>query len=247
MQDWMYIFLIIIVVTFLIIWFYYRKDVYDPEPVRLIVYAFILGILSIIPSFIVEFAAYFVIGQSIYLAVLVAPIVEEFFKYRMVVRISRKDAFDGPLDGMVYGAVVGCGFAAVENILYGYQQLTATGFFDSLFLTSFRSITEFIGHPFFTGLIGLYIGKHKVHLIKSHRFKLWRPIVLHALWNGNASLGTGHNLEIVLVLVILYSIILRRNIKYAFQLDKIAYEDGFYTRKKQSNGKLIENWQKYIT
>ena len=247
LQDWVYILLIIVMVTFLIIRYYYKKDIYDPEPIRLIILAFLLGIISILPSFIFEYIAFLLIGQNLFSVILIAPIIEEYFKYRMVLRISKKDAFDGPLDGLVYGAVVGCGFASIENVLYGIQQLYTTGFLDSIFLTSFRSATEIIGHPLFTGLIGLYIGKHKVQIIKSHRMKLWRSILLHSIWNTNASVSSGYNIAMIFLLVIIYLWIMRRDIKYAFELDKKAYEDGFYDRKKKSKGKLIENWQKYVT
>ena len=49
-----------------------------------------------------------------------APIVEEFAKGLGVflIFVSARRAFDGPIDGIVYGALVGAGFAFTENIQY---------------------------------------------------------------------------------------------------------------------------------
>ena len=51
-----------------------------------------------------------------------AAFIEEFFK--MIVLIffcTRKDDFDEPMDGLVYGVVVSLGFATYENYTYVYE------------------------------------------------------------------------------------------------------------------------------
>ena len=53
----------------------------------------------------------------------VAPFVEEFAKGLFVVAIVvlRRDQLHGVLDGIVYGALVGIGFAFTEDIFYYLQ------------------------------------------------------------------------------------------------------------------------------
>ena len=49
-----------------------------------------------------------------------APIVEEALKAAILVRfyLARKDEFDGVVDGVIYAAMVGLGFAFAENVDY---------------------------------------------------------------------------------------------------------------------------------
>ena len=49
-----------------------------------------------------------------------APIVEEFAKGLgvFIIFVIARRAFDGPIDGIVYGGLVGAGFAFTENIQY---------------------------------------------------------------------------------------------------------------------------------
>src|SRR5699024_11787194 len=57
---------------------------------------------------------------SIIGAVFQAPVVEESTKTVLLVIIvlAARRYFEGPLDGLVYGALIGAGFAFTENILY---------------------------------------------------------------------------------------------------------------------------------
>ena len=49
-----------------------------------------------------------------------APIVEEVGKGLglLLLFVTARRAFDGPVDGVVYGALIGAGFALTENIQY---------------------------------------------------------------------------------------------------------------------------------
>ena len=53
-------------------------------------------------------------------AVVQAPIVEEVAKGLglLLIFVTARRAFDGPVDGVVYGALIGAGFAFTENIQY---------------------------------------------------------------------------------------------------------------------------------
>jgi RsiW-degrading membrane proteinase PrsW (M82 family) len=232
--SWILILLIVIIFTFLTILFYYSRDKYEPEPMSKIFLAFGLGILSIIPALLLSLIVIFYVPQEILQAVFVAPIVEEFCKAWMVVYLSKNDNFDGPLDGLIYGAMVGSGFAFAENLLYGFTILYSPdgGVFLGLTITTFRSLTQVIGHPLYTGLFGVGVGEVKVGLASGKYQKIWRSIALHAMWNGAASLPNYSFFGGIAFVIIISIIKLKTELTTAILLDRQAYESGYYEAKR---------------
>ncbi|NDJ54883.1 MAG: PrsW family intramembrane metalloprotease [Chloroflexi bacterium] len=107
----------------------YWLDRFEREPLPLAFAVFAWGfipaaILSLISQLILGFPFALVDNSGVLAdtvgAVLLAPFTEEIFKGMAVwiVFLIWRRQFDGLVDGMVYGAIVGFGFAAVENILY---------------------------------------------------------------------------------------------------------------------------------
>ena len=109
------------------LWFYLRKDSYQPAPRRLIAITFGLGCLATIPAAIVEFL---ILGDSFLedssglsgrvagMLLVVGP-VEEACKFAAVrFRAYRSLYFDEPIDGLVYAAAASLGFASMENLFY---------------------------------------------------------------------------------------------------------------------------------
>ncbi len=241
---WVLIFIIVLFFTFLTILFYYTRDKYEPEPITRVFYAFLLGIFSVIPAMILSLIGLLIIPvNSILVAVLLAPVVEEFCKGWMVIYLSRNDDFDGPLDGLIYGAMVGSGFAAAENLVYGFYALYSSdgGIFLGLTITTFRSLTQIIGHPLYTGLMGAGVGQYKVGLTQNKYQQIWRSITLHAMWNGATYLGNFFILGIIGVIIVsIY--ILKNELSSAITLDRQAYERGYYEAKK----KYLEYKQRQI-
>jgi hypothetical protein len=83
-----------------------------------------------------------------------APLVEEPIKGLALVGLFyfARYEFDGPLDGIVYGALVGFGFSMTENLLYFLR----TESLDTLFWV--RSVFFGLNHAFFTSMVGLALG-----------------------------------------------------------------------------------------
>ncbi|HCD41672.1 MAG TPA: PrsW family intramembrane metalloprotease, partial [Firmicutes bacterium] len=105
------------------VWFFYRKDKYQPEPISLVIKAFVYGAVSVFPAALIE-APFrpFIAGETPSLArlfvvtTLVIGFVEETAKF-FAVRLAVYDheEFDEVVDGIIYAVAAGLGFAAVEN------------------------------------------------------------------------------------------------------------------------------------
>ncbi len=97
-----------------------------PEPTPLIVKTFVLGMLVTIP---VGATGFFLpqildgighpVTRSLVTAFIATAVPEELAKFCVLYfYCMRKDAFDEPMDGLVYGLTASLGFACLENILY---------------------------------------------------------------------------------------------------------------------------------
>ncbi len=134
-------------------------DRYEKEPLSLILIAFLWGALPAIALallFELVLAAPLErspIGPSATLWAL-APLVEEPIKALALVGLYQfaRYEFDGPLDGIVYGALVGFGFSMTENLLFFLHY----GDLDRLLWV--RGVLFGLNHAFFTSLVGLALG-----------------------------------------------------------------------------------------
>jgi protease PrsW len=121
-------------------------------------------------------------------AALTAPFVEEILKGLGVVLIYliAPDEFDDMMDGFVYGAVCGLGFAVVEDVFYfmgvfgGHPNGVLQGFFVRVVASGLYS------HVLYTGLVGMGIG----YLVsRRERQPLKRRIAVLAALSAAAVLG----------------------------------------------------------
>jgi RsiW-degrading membrane proteinase PrsW (M82 family) len=99
-----------------------------------------------------------VIGATVF-----APIFEESFKGLGVALIALASALglrelDGPLDGAIYGGVVGLGFTLTEDILYVANQYATSGLGGFVVLLFLRTVLLGLSHCTFTACTGLGFG-----------------------------------------------------------------------------------------
>lgn len=152
-----------------IILYIYRKDSYDKEPKRYLLASFFLGMLSIIPAFILETAGKYIFGDMgrtssiafyAFFAFVVVAASEEASKFAMVKWYAYpKKNFDEPFDGIMYSVMVAMGFATVENIFYVQQNG-----FGTAIVRMFLSVPA---HAAFGIIMGYYIGLAKFNKEKS--------------------------------------------------------------------------------
>ena len=95
-------------------------DRYEPEPRRMLITAFLWGAsVAVLAAGLVNGLADSAFGEAVG-TVITGPIAEEVIKAFILFRfyVKRPDEFDGVIDGLIYAAMVGLGFAAVENLEY---------------------------------------------------------------------------------------------------------------------------------
>jgi RsiW-degrading membrane proteinase PrsW (M82 family) len=185
-------------------------DRWEPEPARMLWLAFGWGAsVAAITALLVNNTAA-AVGDKLLghgggdkvSAIVSAPLFEEALKGVFVLGIMYflRDEFDGVIDGVVYAGFVAAGFAFTENIYYFGRAFAEHGFGEpgtGGFVTAFilRGVLSPFTHPLFTAMIGIGIG---LAVRASNRYlRILAPIagyvlavLLHALWNAAATLGT---------------------------------------------------------
>jgi hypothetical protein len=132
---------------------------------------------------------------ELYGAVISAPLFEETAKglVLFIIFFWKKDEFDGILDGIVYAAMVGLGFAMTENIQYYGKAALEGGMEGGMKLFILRGAIAPFSHPLFTSMTGIGLGWAR----QSHNkaIKILMPIIgfglaifLHFMWNLTASI-----------------------------------------------------------
>jgi RsiW-degrading membrane proteinase PrsW (M82 family) len=143
-------------------WLVDRLDAKRPEPLSLRVKVSLFGALSVIPAMIIELILSSTVGAHLspeftyqgasFNAFVVAGATEEACKILMVYWIVwRRPEFDERMDGIVYAARAGLGFALVENVMYLFGQESLRG---QIELWMVRACLAVPGHAIWTGIIG---------------------------------------------------------------------------------------------
>lgn len=184
----------------------YWIDRWEPEPRGLLIFGFLWGaVVSVVLALLVDVGVQLTTAASgadaaaldVVGTVIQAPVVEESAKglgVLLIFLVARK-YFDGPVDGIVYAAVVAGGFAFTENILYFSQAMAYSGLLSTDTLLTFfvRGIMSPFAHAMFTSMTGLFIGlwgrKSVAGGIGGFFVGLIPAMALHALWNGTSYLG----------------------------------------------------------
>ena len=172
--------------AFFFSWFIYWLDRYEKEPRWLLFMAFFWGgfvaiIGALIGSLILDVGFTAILQDETLVDIaggsITAPFVEEFWKglaVLAIVLIFRKE-FDSILDGVVYGAIAGLGFAATENVLYFMGQY-ADGGWAGMFANFALRIGVFAwGHPFYTAFTG--IGFAVARMNRNILIKIIAPVI----------------------------------------------------------------------
>ncbi|SFR37475.1 Membrane proteinase PrsW, cleaves anti-sigma factor RsiW, M82 family [Halogeometricum rufum] len=184
----------------------YYSDVTTNEPLSLLVGTFLLGVLTANFAAVLNGALqpYFqglgFLGTVLFFYIVVGPI-EEIVKL-LAVRLYAytDDRFDSVVDGAVYGAMAGLGFAFIENALYITRELPTAELDLGLGLigmgggiTAVRALAG-PGHVIYSAIAGYYLGLAKYNpdnrgpiVVKG----LLIAAFVHATYNATVGIGSG--------------------------------------------------------
>jgi RsiW-degrading membrane proteinase PrsW (M82 family) len=125
----------------------------------------------------------------------IAPLTEESFKALIILAVFLfyRAEFDGVMDGILYGALVGLGFSVVENVLYFRQSLQEGGWSAWGTTVLLRVGLYSLNHALFAACTGAGFG-----LARSARRR--RNVVIYPLlgWSAAVGLHAIHNGGILL-------------------------------------------------
>lgn len=165
-----------------IIQYVYHKDKHEKEPRKMLLLAFLLGIVSVIPAIIgSEFGSrFFEVSPNPIMTfayafgvVALSEELAKFFFLRFV--MYKKKDFNEPYDGIIYSVMVSMGFATFENIMYVYQSGVGTGIL--------RMFTAVPAHAVFGIAMGYFVGLAKFSEHNSNWLAL-RGLIIAVMLHG---------------------------------------------------------------
>jgi RsiW-degrading membrane proteinase PrsW (M82 family) len=190
----------------------YYSDRWEPEPKGTVVKAFLLGGLACFPTAYAETVFGKVFGledifngnlsamwwQKVFYAFFGVALVEELCKFIFLKGFIYDDReFSEPFDGIVFGGILGCGFATVENIFYVFLHGQETGML--------RLFTAVPGHAFLGIILGYFMGRAKFSFEPEK--ELWKGlisvVILHGIYDTAAFFPAGGSFFVIFGMVFL--------------------------------------------
>jgi RsiW-degrading membrane proteinase PrsW (M82 family) len=190
----------------------YYSDKWEPEPKALVVKSFLLGGLACFPSYFFEDTFLKVLGwegitgsgdyspwwHTVVYAFFGVALAEELCKFLFLKAfIYDNREFSEPFDGIIYGGMVGCGFATVENLLYVLPLGQEVGIL--------RMFTAVPSHAFEGMILGYFMGRAKFSLVSEDDLMkgLGLVVVLHGVYDTAALSNGKWSLLFIFVIVFL--------------------------------------------
>jgi RsiW-degrading membrane proteinase PrsW (M82 family) len=197
----------------------WRTDVTTDEPATLLAVTFLLtmvlagaaALLNDVGQGVVTALGTAAFGEMVggtpvmlilFFFLVVGPVEETVKLLAVRLYAYRDDRFDAVIDGAVYGAVAGLGFATIENALYITRPLESVATVADILetasgTTAARSLAG-PGHVIYSALAGFYLGLAKFNreyavplVVKG----LFLAAVIHAMYNTGASIVPGWLVE----------------------------------------------------
>ncbi len=198
-------------------WLFDRFDAKRPEPRGTLRRVALAGALSAIPvialgqllmylspvELVLQGGAPGSYAAAFYMAFVIAALPEEGAKMASMLLFAwRRPEFDERMDGIVYGARAGLGFALVENVAYLLLQTGSSGTYLSLFIG--RAVLAVPAHAIWGGLMGYFaavrrfdgrgpglVGGYLLAVLLHGLYDAWLFSAPVAIAAGNDWLGLG--------------------------------------------------------
>lgn len=164
-----------------------RADIFEREPLAIVAYCFGWGAFSGILAGILN-----TIFLTNFIGAGGAGFIEEPLKiygvYRIATSTRAKEEFNDHLDGIIYGAAAGAGFAGLENFWYIYD-MVINGAYPAVFAILIRSITG-IMHICWSAIAGRSLGVAKATKGYIEKRDMLPGVlvaaIIHFIWNSSS-------------------------------------------------------------
>ena len=216
-------FLFTVIPPLLILLFFMLTDRFK-EPKTTIITVFFLGFLICLPAGILNQLShdFFFTGtdysENLTGSFLGPAWAEELLKFSILyLIILKRDEFNEPMDGLVYGVVVSLGFATYENYTYVYEWASTVAKEENFDFLEFsylvakgRSYSAIPMHGLNGAVMGYYFGLYAFSGNKNYLvLSLILPYLFHGFYNF---LGWPY-MMIIIVILIIFSLILHSNLR----------------------------------
>lgn len=205
----------------------YHQDKYEKESYMMLLSCFAWGCFSTIPAILGQL--YFKDTEDVHS--LVTTFLFSFFVIALTEELSKffflrlyaypKEAFNEPMDGIVYCMMVGMGFATVENILYTFSEDGGVG------TAVGRAFTAIPAHGAFAVMMGAYVGLAKFVPEKRDAYMLTGvalPVFFHGLYDFFLLQKSYEGLAILSIIALSIAVILSRRL-IVFNQDISPFKD----------------------
>jgi RsiW-degrading membrane proteinase PrsW (M82 family) len=237
-------FITAVVPVLILLFFIYKKDKFQPEPLGKLVWTFFVGCFSVIPAVLMEtglmqLSPGIPVLDELFTGYVVAGFSEELCKLMLLYWVIWKSPyFDEYFDGIVYAAYLSLGFACVENISYVFSSTDAAG------TALMRGLLAVPAHFLFGVTMGYYLSLAKFdprgrrrHLLHA----LLYPLLLHGTYDAllmvSGALGEAYGEEnavvmatcgVLFIVFIVFDVKLWRwGLKRIKRLQERSKEQGF--------------------
>jgi len=243
-----------------LIWliYYLRKDAH-PEPKKMILQVFLLGMLSsIIAAFLESIPIKILSSEEMmkdlpplfssivsstegrfFLIFFMVALIEECLKYLVVrIRILRDTEFNEPVDAMIYMITAAMGFAALENILIFFSpKKIPLSMIEGLTLVGLRFAFATFLHALCSGIVGYFLALYCFRAKERKRTLLAGlgfAIILHWLYNFSIIvIAEEFNLYIPIFILSFLAIAVSKGFKSLREKPGICQTEALQISKKQ--------------
>ena len=219
-----------VVPAIVLLWYVYRRDRVEREPLGLLLSLLWKGVLAALCSIALETIGQLVLNalvpegtllHTILLAFVVVAAVEEGTKFFFLKRRTWYDYnFNYRFDAIVYSVFVSLGFAAFENIQYVFSY--------GLSVALPRALLALPGHMAFAVFMGVYYGRAKLRdnygrtgAAKSDLMMgYFVAVLLHGFYDACAMIGTTRATILFILFVVVTYIRMFRIVKKESDRDR---------------------------
>jgi RsiW-degrading membrane proteinase PrsW (M82 family) len=165
--------------AFLWLLFWLREDWRHPEPNRLILRTFLLGMLSVALTIPLQQWVADALAGALMIQIVLWALVEEVFKFLAAYFGGIHSVADNePIDPLVYMLTAALGFVAVENALFILSPMLENNAAQSLVTGNMRFIGASLLHVVSSGIVGAFLS----YSFYEGKRKKWRAALQGLLW-----------------------------------------------------------------